>query len=176
MCTTRQGSSMPRSTRFLAMTLALTFVVQASVANESNAEPRSRQRLLYVAEPGIRDYLQWGGHGVLVYDIDHGHRFVKRISLEGYGVDENGKVLNVKGVCASAATGRLYVSTLRQLICVDLVTDQVLWQKTFALGCDRMSISPDGRIIYLPSFEGDVWYVVDAITGDEFKRLAPKSK
>ena len=69
---------------------------------ESNREPPTRQRLLYVAAPGIRDYLEWGGHGVLVFDIDHGHQFVKRISLDGYGVDEHGKVLNVKGVCASA--------------------------------------------------------------------------
>jgi len=33
-------------------------------------------RFLYVAAPGIRDYLEFGGHGVLVFDIDHGHRFV----------------------------------------------------------------------------------------------------
>src|ERR1041385_8004784 len=37
------------------------------------------QRLLYVGAPGIRDYLEYGGHGVLVFDIDHGHRFLKRI-------------------------------------------------------------------------------------------------
>jgi DNA-binding beta-propeller fold protein YncE len=135
-----------------------------------------RRRLIYVASPGVRDYLEWGGHGVLVFDIDQGHRFVKRVSLAGYGVDARGKVLNVKGVCASAKTGRLYVSTLRHLICVDLASDRVLWQKEFDQGCDRMSISPDGKVIYLPSLENDVWYVVDAASGDEIKRLAPKSK
>jgi len=31
------------------------------------AEPETR--LLYVAAPGIRNYLEWGGHGVLVFDI-----------------------------------------------------------------------------------------------------------
>lgn len=39
-----------------------------------------------------------------------------------------------------------------------------------------MSIAPDGRVIYLPSLEKEAWYVVDAMTGDEIKRLVPKSK
>ena len=52
------------------------------------AEPERatrEQRLLYVAEPGIRNYLEYGGHGVLVYDIDHGHKFVRRIPAAGSG-------------------------------------------------------------------------------------------
>src|SRR2546423_11289867 len=130
-----------------------------------------RQRLLYVGSPGVRDNLEWGGHGVLVFDIDHGHRFVKRVSLKGHGTDKEGKVLNVKGICANAKTGRLYVSTLRQLLSIDLVTDKVLWEKTFDLACDRMSISPDGKVIYLPSLEQKAWYIVAAATGDEIKRL-----
>lgn len=145
----------------------------AAAADESAS---SHKRFLYVASPGVRNYVEWGGHGVLVFDIDRGHEFVKRISLDGYGVDDEGKVLNVKGVCANARTGRLYVSTLEQLICIDLATDDVLWQRSFDLGCDRMSISPDGSIIYLPSLEKDVWYVVDAKTGDEIERLEPKSR
>jgi DNA-binding beta-propeller fold protein YncE len=149
--------------------------VAAALTQASEPRP-DRQRLLYVASPGVRNYLEWGGHGVLVYDIDDGHRFVKRISLDGHGTDDDGNVLNVKGVCASAATGRLYVSTLKHLICVDLLSDGVLWQKSFDLGCDRMSISPDGAVIYLPSLEQDAWYVVDAATGDEIKRLVPKSR
>ena len=57
-----------------------------------------------------------------------------------------------------------------------LLTDEILWQKSFDLGCDRMSISPDGKVVYLPSLEKAVWYVVNATTGDEIKRLVPKSK
>jgi hypothetical protein len=155
----------------------LTFAVLCCASSAVAEDAASAvQRLLYVASPGVRDYVEWGGHGVLVFDRDDGHRFVKRISLAGYGVDEKGKVLNVKGVCASARTGRLYVSTLRQLICVDLLADAVLWQKSFDQGCDRMSISPDGAVIYLPSLEKDVWYVVDAASGSELKRLEPKSR
>ena len=37
------------------------------------------RHFLYVAEPGIRNYVEYGGVGVLVYDMDAGHKFVKRI-------------------------------------------------------------------------------------------------
>lgn len=147
----------------------ITLMIEMTMAEEK------LRRKLYVASPGIRNYLEFGGHGVLVFDIDNGHQFDRRISLEGYGLRENGDVLNVKGVCASSRTDRLYVSTLRHLICLDLWTDEVLWQKEFEFGCDRMSISPDGSIIYLPSLEKHVWYVVDAISGDEINRVEPRS-
>jgi DNA-binding beta-propeller fold protein YncE len=126
-----------------------------------------------VAEPGIRDYLEYGGHGVLVFDIDNGHKFVRRIPMGG--CDEKGKPLNVKGICASAETGRLYVSTLQHLICIDLTTDKVVWERKYEAGCDRMSIAPDGKVIYLPTLESDHWKVVDAATGDEIKRIPTTS-
>ena len=37
------------------------------------------RHLLYVSVPGIRNEVGWGGVGILVYDMDHGHRLVKRI-------------------------------------------------------------------------------------------------
>lgn len=123
-----------------ALSCCLLLALLSALAREDEAraadQPVGSSRLLYVASPGVRDYVKWGGHGVLVFDIDGGHRFVKRLSLEGYGVNSEGKVLNVKGVCASATTGRLYVSTLQQLICLDLATDRVLWQRTFDLECE----------------------------------------
>lgn len=139
----------------------------------SAADIKLEQHFLYVAEPGIRDYLEFGGHGVLVFDIDHGHRFVKRIASSG--VDEKGKPINVKGICASAATQRLYVSTIKTLMCFDLLTEKILWEKPYAGGCDRMAISPDGKIIYLPSFEGDHWHVINALTGEIITKVVPKS-
>ena len=57
------------------------------------------RRLLYVASPGIRNYLEYGGHGILVFDIDDGHKFLKRIPIGG--LDENGNPLNVKGTVMS---------------------------------------------------------------------------
>jgi hypothetical protein len=129
----------------------------------------AEQRFLYVATPGIRDYLEYGGHGVIVFDIDHGHKFVKRIPLAG--LDENGKPLNVKGVAAHAGTKRLYVTTTRTLTALDLETEKILWEKSHSGGCDRLALSPDGKIIYMPSLEQGHWHVVDAMTGAVIKRI-----
>jgi DNA-binding beta-propeller fold protein YncE len=139
-------------------------------AEDNNAAER---KLLYVAEPGIRNYLEYGGHGVLVFDIERNHRFIKRIASAG--LDEKDQPLNVKGICASATTKRLYVSTLQTLICFDLVSDKILWEKSYEGGCDRMSISPDGKVIYLPSLEKEHWHVVDALTGGVIKKIVTNS-
>ncbi len=55
------------------------------------------------------------------------------------------------------------------------MTEEVLWEKELPQGCDRMSLSPDGLVMYLPSFEKDVWYIVDAMTGEEIARNQPDS-
>src|SRR5678816_1249642 len=142
---------------------AATVTATATATATVKVKPADR-RLLYVAVPGIRNYLEYGGHGVLVFDIDRGHAFVKRIPAAGLGT--NGKPLNVKGIAASAATGRLYVSTLQFLTCFDLRTDKILWEKSYEGGCDRMALSPDGQVMYLPSLENDHWHVIHALTGD----------
>ena len=131
------------------------------------------QRRLYVAVPGIRNYLEFGGHGILVFDIDNNHQFVKRIPAAG--LDENQKPRNVKGICASATTNRIHVSTTHTLQSFDLTTEKLLWEKSYDGGCDRMGISPDGSTIWLPSLEKDHWHVIDAVSGDVRARIEPKS-
>src|SRR4051812_20244245 len=121
----------------------------------------SEQKLLYVAVPGIRDYLEYGGHGILVFDINKGHQFVKRVPSAG--VDREGHPLNVKGIAGSAKTQRLYVTTTRTLLCFDLSSEKLLWEKSYEGGCDRLAISPDGQFIYLPSLEREHWHVVNAL-------------
>src|SRR5438874_7428893 len=146
---------------FLGLFAACHFLSGPCLGAQKNS---AESRLLYVAEPGIRNYLEYGGHGVLVFDIDHGHRFLKRIPSAG--LDEKGEPLNVKGICANASTKRLYVSTTKTLTCFDLVTDKILWEKAYEGGCDRLAISPDGKLIYLPSLEKAHWHVVDGISGE----------
>jgi hypothetical protein len=150
--------------------LALVFSIQPDC---TAADETAARRLLYVAVPGIRNYLEYGGHGLIVFDIDDGYRFVKRIPTAGLGKD--GKPLNVKGVCANATTDRLYISTTQTLTCLDLKTEKVLWEQPYDGGCDRMSLSPDGSTMYLPSLESDHWHVVDAMTGSVIARIEPKS-
>jgi DNA-binding beta-propeller fold protein YncE len=127
------------------------------------AASAANRHLLYIAAPGVRNYLEYGGVGVLVYDIGDGYRFVKRIPT--WNVAAGDPVENVKGVAASARTGMLYVSTIRRLGCIDLRTDRMVWTKELEGGCDRMAIAPDGKLLYVPSLEGPHWNVVDGITG-----------
>src|SRR6185312_14717517 len=63
-------------------------------------------------------------------------------------------------------------STLESLQRIDLVTEKIVWEKKIDKGCDRMSISPDGLTMYLPSLENDTWNVVDCKTGDIIKKIA----
>lgn len=138
-------------------------------AHQESSSQAHLRRLLYVAEPGIRNYLEYGGHGILVFDIDDGHRFLKRIPTGG--LDEQGVPLNVKGICANATTRRLYISTTRTLSALDLVTEKVLWEKPYDGGCDRMALSPDGKVMYLPSLEKEHWNVVDPLSGAVLRKL-----
>lgn len=131
------------------------------------------RRLLYVALPGIRNYLEYGGIGVAVYDIDQGHRFLKRIPT--WPLVEGQPAENVKGVAASAKTGRLYVSTIKRLGCLDLRTEKMLWSNEYPGGCDRMALSPDGKLLYVPSLEKEHWNVVDALSGDLVAKIVTNS-
>jgi DNA-binding beta-propeller fold protein YncE len=132
-------------------------------------QPDTIRRYLYVAVPGIRDYLGYGGHGLLVFDIDNNHRFVKRIPTRGLHPDNTPS--NVKGIDVSVPLNSVYISTLESLQRIDLATEKVVWEKSFEGGCDRMSISPDGKTMYLPSLEKGFWNVVDCQTGDIIKKI-----
>ncbi len=146
------------------------FSLFASTPSTFAAETK---RLLYVATPGIRNYLEYGGHGVLVYDMDDNHRFLRRIPTAG--LDESGQPRNVKGICASVPLHRVFISTPKTLMALDLLTEKILWEKTYEGGCDRMAISPDGKTIYSPSFESDHWNVIDASSGEVIKKIVTNS-
>lgn len=52
------------------------FLLAAALAISASA---ADQHLLYVASPGTRNYVEYGGAGILVFDIDNGYKFVRRI-------------------------------------------------------------------------------------------------
>jgi DNA-binding beta-propeller fold protein YncE len=128
------------------------------------AAAAAEQHLLYVASPGTRNYVEYGGIGILVFDIDNGYKFVKRIPT--WSVPQGSKPENVKGIVASARTGRVYVTSLNRMIAVDAVTGKKIWDKSYEGGCDRLAISPDGNVLYVPQLEGPSWHVVNAANGD----------
>ena len=155
--TTRPAAASPRITRPTAAT----------------PPAPATHHYLYVAAPGVRNYLQYGGHGLLVFDMDNHFKFVKRIATGG--LDDKGQPSNVKGVAVSLYTHCIYISTIQSLLCLDLQTEKLVWEKKYENGCDRMSVSPDGKTIYLPSFEGDDWKVLDARTGDVLHKVVTHS-
>jgi DNA-binding beta-propeller fold protein YncE len=149
----------------LRHTIFIAFVLVLSMLAGGRAAPgESERHYLYVAEPGIRNYVEYGGVGVLVFDMDRGYAFVRRIPAQD--VPQGTPPENVKGIAASARTGRLYVTTFGRIMAFDLATDRKVWDRTYEGGCDRLAISPDGRLLYVPSFEGPHWNVIDGETGD----------
>jgi hypothetical protein len=164
-----------RGSRLWAIVFA--FVSSAAVAVASmlpSSQPGAKeQHLLYVAVPGVRNYVEHGGVGLLVFDVADGHRFVKRIrtfeSAEGEAPD------NVKGIAASAQGGRLYVTTTKALLALDLKTERVLWNRQYEGGCDRLAVAPDGKLLYVPSLEGPHWLAIDAATGDVLGKVITHS-
>jgi hypothetical protein len=109
---------------------------------------------------------------ISVYDIDRDHRLVRSIRTVA-------DVADVRGVAASATTARLYVAYrngqgVGMVYCLDLHADAVLWNRAIEPGVDRLAIHPDGKLLYVPTWEGgsaDHINVVDAQTGDIVRKV-----
>jgi hypothetical protein len=161
------------SAAVLGGALGLTMAARAGPATTASPPAERERHFLYVASPGVRNYVEYGGVGVLVFDRDAGYKFVRRIPT--FAVPPGLAAENVKGIAASAATGLLYVTTPKRLAAIDLGTEKMRWNREYDFGCDRMAISPDGRLLYVPSFEGPHWRVVDGATGDSLATVVTNS-
>jgi DNA-binding beta-propeller fold protein YncE len=142
------------------------FIAVATTAASMRPQGQPRQRLLYAALPGVGggNNLKYGGAGILVFDIDHGHKFVKRVPLQG--VPSAAPQEAIKGIAAHAATARLYISTSRRVAAYDLVSDKLAWEQTYdGRGTDRLALSPDGATLYAPELGAPKWAIADAATG-----------
>ena len=157
-----------RIAQAFGLLLLVTLSVQVTLSALAGGGVNGERHLLYVATPGIRDDVKFGGAGIAVFDIDRGHAFVRRIETPA---SRRTRPEAMKGICANASTHRLYLSTPTRLYCLDLKTDEPVWEKALPGGCDRMSMTPDGRRLYVPSFEGPHWNVVDAATGDVLAKI-----
>ncbi|MCM3880875.1 MAG: YncE family protein [Vicinamibacterales bacterium] len=102
---------------------------------------------------------------ILVFDIGDAHRFVRRLVLWPAAGRPDGEI--VRGIAASANTGRFYLSTTRRLAAVDPHTGAIFWEMSYEDHCcERFAVSPDGRTIYAPAFGSPKWYVINAATGE----------
>jgi len=134
------------------------------------------RHLLYVAVPGVFNHhpdanynLRYGGTGIIVFDMDHGFQFVKRIPT--WKLEPGQTVEMIKGIAADAASGRLYMTTTVRIAAFDLASDKIVWEKQYEGGFDRLAISPDGKTLYVPTFEGAYWDVINASNGDLVTRV-----
>ena len=130
----------------------LLLLVAAMAASAARVERR-----LYVAD-------NRGGE-IRIYDIDDGHRLLRKIDVPNAGA--------YKGISASVQLGRLYVSSNRQdeMICIDLKTESVVWRKKLGKYVDSMAITPDGKTLYIPYRDEAIWGVVRAEDGVETARI-----
>ena len=109
---------------------------------------------------------------ISVYDIDRGHNLLKTIPTVS-NVDD------VKGVAVSAATGKLYVayrtrSGVGMIYSLNIYDDAVLWNRVIVPDVDRLSIHPNGRLLYVPTWEGgsaDYINILDADSGDVIRKV-----
>jgi hypothetical protein len=129
-----------------------------------------KRDLLYVAVPGRRHYLQYGGVGVVVFDAGRHFQFVKRIPTWDTPAAQEPE--SIHGIAANPITGLLYISTNFRLAAMDLETDKMVWEQTYDGDCcDRVAVSPDGKLLYVPTVEGHAWYVADGVTGKQIKKI-----
>ena len=164
-----------RRARFFARRWALRSLplVLAAALLASGPAPAAEHHYLYVASPGTRNYVEYGGVGLLVFDIDDGYRFVRRIPT--WSTPAGKPPENVKGIAASARTGRVYIASLTRVIAIDAVSGATIWDRAYDGGADRLAISPDGATLYVPQLEGPLWHVVNAANGDVLGTIETKS-
>jgi hypothetical protein len=144
--------------------LALVFLV----VNLRAAVAPGEHHYLYMTSP---DGAQQGGagDGILVYDIEDGHKFVRRIDVPAFHP-------GLRGFCANAKTHCGYYSAEKGLLgAFDLETEKVVWERHYDAGVDRAAITPDGKKIYAPSGWWDTkaarWLVINAATGELLSQI-----
>src|SRR4030095_3970321 len=113
---------------------ALLFSVVALAFGQSPTK-----RYLYLSTPDGAQEEGRSGTGILVFDIDNGHKFVRRIDVPIFKEGLRGFTGNLK-------THSVYYSTSnRRVGTFDLEKDKVVWDKTYEAGADRSSITLDGK-------------------------------
>ena len=129
----------------------------------------------------------WDRNGALLYAVDESTNIRGTVSVYGIATEHRliktirtvPRVGDVRGVAASAATGKLYVAYIDvsgtgMVFCLNIYNDTILWNKPISPGVDRLAINPEGKLLYVPTGEGgsaDYINVVDADTGEIARKV-----
>lgn len=168
---------MKRLTLLLAVVLFLSCAL-ALCAQTGKPRPARRtgpgqsptKRYLYLSTPDAAQEQGRSGAGILIFDVEDGHKFVRRINVPSF---QEG----LRGFAGNLKKHSVYFSTSNhRLGCFDLETEKVVWEKTYDAGCDRSSITLDGTKTYVPtgwwySGEDSGLLVVNAENGELIKRI-----
>jgi DNA-binding beta-propeller fold protein YncE len=151
---------------FVSLLLVLSGLF-ASVAEAASLPSEQNGAFLYAVGQSV------GLRGAIsVYDIAAEHRLVKTLhTVPGVG--------DVRGVAASAVTGKLYVAYIDvsgtgMVYCLNIYDDTILWNRPISPGVDRLAINPDGQLLYVPTWEGgsaDYINVLDANSGEIVRKV-----
>ncbi len=124
-------------------------------------EPDLR-RLLYVTNNDTQR--------VDIFDIAAGHKWLRSFPMAGSVVG---------GVCADAATGRLFITQQREhtVTAYELQTGNVLWvvhtlDAFDLLHPDRLCITTDGTALYVPMKDSDQTLILDTASGKRIAQFA----
>ena len=81
-------------------------------------------------------------------------------------------------MAVSARTGKLYVSSRDndEVICVDLAAGSILWRRHFGKSVDSMTLTPDGKRLYVSFRDESGWRVAESAGGAELSRIEPGTK
>lgn len=128
------------------------------------------RRYLYLTTPDGAQQEGNSGTGILIFDIDNEHRFVRRIDVP---VFKEG----LRGFTGSQANKCVYYSTTnRRLGAFHLEDEKVLWDRQYDSGCDRTCITMDGKTLYAPTgwwWEGpdSGFLMIDAKDGKLIRKI-----
>ena len=151
-------------------------------AGQNSPENSRTRRFLYVSLPDNSDGDHEYGTGVLVFDIDDGHKLVRRIDLPRGKKDLVGfsgftGCLQTHSAYYAAAIQDAAKNTFSGLVGrFDLESEKIIWERTCPMGVDRGSVTPDGKKFYVPTGS---WYekedggltVFDGETGELIKKI-----
>src|SRR5262245_44707365 len=156
--------------RILAMN-SMTFFLSILLSIASLAFGQSpTKRYLYISTPDAAQNNYKFGQGILIFDIDQGHKFVRRIDVPEFQEGLRGFTGNLK-------THSAYFSTSNHRVgAFDLEQEKITWHKTYDRGADRSSVSLDGTKLYAPTGYWDLeadggLLVLNAANGELIKRI-----
>lgn len=152
---------------WVAMLLVFTGCVVTSACTATDAAASAASpvnHLIYAAQDD----------GTLhVYNIDQAHRQIAIFRVFSCCAD-------VRGITAAAPAHRLYImynqNNQGRVAAFDLLANQIVWDKVIHTpGVDRGDITPDGKTLYIPTWEYDLHtpyeLVVEAANGIEVGQI-----